>query len=56
MYAQQLLERVLALTTPESYLALPPSPREIMRKGVLMRVATCACFVMQRRKSDERCA
>lgn len=45
IYNQQLLARVIALTEIANYLALPPDPREVMRKGVLMRVGTCADFV-----------
>ena len=42
MYNQHLLARVIALTEAAHYLALPPSPRELIRKGVLMGLFTCA--------------
>ena len=41
MYNQHLLARVIALTDIASYLVLPPSPREIMRKGVFLGVGNC---------------
>lgn len=54
MYNVHLLARVIALTEPAHYLALPPSPREIMRKGVLMGVGTCADFVRVVKNRRER--
>lgn len=49
VYNQQLLARVIALTEERHYLALPPDPREVLRKGVYLRLGTCADFVVRRR-------